>query len=130
MLGLLLTLIFTCFVLYRKAKEEASPQCFYRRHWNLKHPAEILFGHPGNGVKGQARQGDDSSGEKAEHDVIKDYNEAMTKIASLTGEKVKPLTFRLTTEWDKATSNEKVSCLDQVDEGCRALCKVIAPKRQ
>ena len=35
--------------------------------------------------------------------MIKDYNKAMTK-------------------------NEKASCLDQVDEGCRALCKVIAPK--
>ena len=77
----------------------------------------------------KARQGmPDSSGEKAEHDVIKDYNEAMTKIASLTGGKVKPFTFRLTTEWDKATSNEKASCLDHVDEGCRVLCKVIAPK--
>ena len=76
----------------------------------------------------ESSSGDDSSGEKAEHDVIKEYNEAMTKIASLTGGKVKPLTFRLTSEWDKATSNEKASCLDQVDEGCRTLCKVIAPK--
>ena len=56
----------------------------------------------------ESSSGDDSSGEKAEHDVIKDYNEAMTKIASLTGGKVKPLTFRLTTEWVKLRQMKKL----------------------
>ena len=51
----------------------------------------------------ESSSGDDSSGEKAEHDVIKDYNEAMTKIASLTGG------FRLTTEWVKLRQMKKLS---------------------
>ena len=56
----------------------------------------------------ESSSGDVLSGEKAEHDVIKDYNEAMTKIASLTGGKVKPLTFRLTTEWVKLRQMKKL----------------------
>ena len=51
----------------------------------------------------------------------------MSSIASLTDKTVEPLTFRLVSEWDMATANERALCLDQVDEACRAVCSVIAP---
>ena len=55
------------------------------------------------------------------------YNAAMETIASISDSKVEPLTFRLKTEWDKATQNEQRLCVEKVDEACRAVCQVIAP---
>lgn len=52
----------------------------------------------------------------------------MSSIAPLTDKTVEPLTFRLVSEWDLATANERALCLDQVDEACRAVCGVIAPR--
>ena len=41
---------------------------------------------------------------------------------------MEPLTFRLNSEWDEATKKEKELCIEQVNEACRAVCDVIAPK--
>ena len=72
---------------------------------------------------------DDSSDEKeADVHVLKAYNEAMTRIASLTEQKVKHVSVRLSKEWEEATANEKTLCLDHVEEACRAVCNVIAPR--
>ena len=61
--------------------------------------------------------------------MLKVYNEAMYNIASLSEKgTVEPLTFRLKSEWDEATQQEKALCIEQVEEGCRAVCGVIAPK--
>ena len=59
--------------------------------------------------------------------VFTTYNAAMEKIVSISDSKVEPLTFRLKTEWDKATHNEQRLCVEKVDEACRAVCQVIAP---
>ena len=70
---------------------------------------------------------DDSSDEKeADVHVLKAYNEA--RIASLTEQKVKHVSVRLSKEWEEATANEKTLCLDHVEEACRAVCNVIAPR--
>ena len=70
---------------------------------------------------------DDSSDEKeADVHVLKAYNEA--RIASLTEQKVKHVSVRLSKEWEEATANEKALCLDHVEEACRAVCNVIAPR--
>ncbi len=61
------------------------------------------------------------------HQVFTTYNAALEKIASISDSKVEPLTFRLKTEWDKATQNEQRLCVEKVDEACRAVCQVIAP---
>ena len=72
---------------------------------------------------------DDSSDEKeVDVHVLKAYNEAMTRIASLTEQKVKHVSVRLSKEWEEATANEKALCLDHVEEACRAVCNVIAPR--
>lgn len=70
---------------------------------------------------------DDESPEK-ESNVLQVYNEALSNIASLSGKTVEPLTFRLNSEWDEATKKEKELCIEQVNEACRAVCDVIAPK--
>lgn len=70
---------------------------------------------------------DDESPEN-ESDVLQVYNEALSNIASLSGKTVEPLTFRLNSEWDEATKEEKELCIEQVNEACRAVCDVIAPK--
>ena len=63
-----------------------------------------------------------------ESDVLQVYNEALSNIASFSGKTVEPLTFRLSSEWDEATKKEKELCIEQVNEACRAVCDVIAPK--
>ena len=51
---------------------------------------------------------DDSSDEKEAHvHVSKAYNEAMTRIASRTEQKVKHVSVRLSKEWEEATANKK-----------------------
>ena len=70
---------------------------------------------------------DDESPEN-ESDVLQVYNEALSNIASLSGKTVEPLTFRLNSEWEEATKKEKELCIEQVNEACRAVCDVIAPK--
>ena len=67
---------------------------------------------------------DDSSTEK-DRNVLQVYNEAISSIASLTDTTVEPFSFRLVSEWDLATANERELCLDQVDQ---AVCSVIAPR--
>ena len=53
----------------------------------------------------------------------------MSQIASLSDMKtVEQLTFRLASDWESATANEKALCEEGVDEACQAVCKVIAPK--
>ena len=52
----------------------------------------------------------------------------MTRIASLTEQKVKHASVRLSKEWEEATENEKVLCLDHVEEACCAVCNVIVPR--
>ena len=55
-------------------------------------------------------------------------DEAMTRIASLIEQKGKPVSVRLSKKWEEATANEKSLCLDHVEEACRTLCNVIAPR--
>lgn len=70
----------------------------------------------------------DSSDEESEVDPMKVYNDAISQIASLSDIKeVEPLTFRLTSNWEEATRNEKLLCEEKVDQACRAVCNVIAP---
>ena len=60
--------------------------------------------------------------------ALKMYNEAMSRIATLSDVKeVEPLTFRLTSNWEEATKSEKMLCKEKVDEAWRAVCSVIAP---
>ena len=40
---------------------------------------------------------------------------------------LRPLTFILKTEWDKAKQSEQRLCLEKVDEACRTTCQVIFP---
>ena len=79
-----------------------------------------------------AESSDDSPEELCAQNLLPDrvfttYNAAMETIASISDSKVEPLTFRLKTEWDKATQNEQRLCVEKVDEACRAVCQVIAP---
>ena len=75
-----------------------------------------------------AESSDESQEELGAQALFSTYNTALDKIASISDSKVEPLTFRLKTEWDKATPNEKRSCVEKVDEVCRAVCQVIAPR--
>ncbi|PFX15900.1 hypothetical protein AWC38_SpisGene19864 [Stylophora pistillata] len=72
--------------------------------------------------------GDSSDEEEADVHVLKNCNKAMTRIAPLTGQKVEPVSSRLSMEWEKATTNEKAFSLNHVEEACRAICNVIASK--
>ena len=54
--------------------------------------------------------------------------QAMTRIASLTEQKAKHVSVRLSKEWEEAAANEKSLCLDHVEEACRTVCNVIAPR--
>lgn len=65
----------------------------------------------------------DTSADESETDPLKVYNDAMSQIASLTDMKtVEQLTFRLATDWESATANEKALCEERVDEACQAVC--------
>ena len=55
-------------------------------------------------------------------------DEAMTRIASLIEQKGKPVSVRLSKKWEEAAANEKSRCLDHVEEACRTVCNVIAPR--
>lgn len=56
------------------------------------------------------------------------YNDAISQIASLTDTKtVEQLSFRLVSDWESTTANEKALCEEKVDEACQAVCKFIAP---
>ena len=68
-----------------------------------------------------------SSGEKAEHDVIKVYNEAMTRIASLTDRKMKPLTFRL---WIRWTKDVALCAKLSPQKAVKSYCKLIRNRKQ
>lgn len=127
---IIILITFLCCCCYRETKEEARDtieSCFAS-------PALESHGKDPLWTPGQWREresgsssDDDSSAEK-DRNILQVYNKAMSNIASLTDTKVEPLTFRLVSEWDLATTNERASCLDQVDEACRAVCSVIAPR--
>ena len=55
-------------------------------------------------------------------------DEAMTRIASLIEQKGKLVSVRLSKKWEEAAANEKSLCLDHVEEACRTVCNVIAPR--
>ena len=55
-------------------------------------------------------------------------DEAMTRIASLIEQKGKPVSVRLSKKWEEAVANEKSLCLDHVEEACRTVCIIIAPR--
>ena len=117
------------FLLFRKAKEEARSAMFLSPALDVETYNRDPIWTPGRWRESNVgSSSDDESSDEKDNDVLKIYNEAMTYIASLTGRKVEPLTFRLATEWEKAAANEKAVCLDQVDEACRAACNVIAPR--
>ena len=51
--------------------------------------------------------GDSSDEEEADGHVLKTYNEAMTRIASLAGQKVEPVSSRLSKEWERQQQMKK-----------------------
>lgn len=117
-------------MLYRKTKEEASTtieSCFASPA-SESHSKDPLW-TPGQWLERESGNSsdDDFSAEK-DRNVLQVYNEAISSIASLTDTTVALLTFRLASDWDLATANERALCLDQVDEACRAVCSVIAPR--
>ena len=61
--------------------------------------------------------------------ALLDYNEAMAKIAvhSERG-KIQPLTFQMSTTWEKSSPEEKEICIEKATEACSVICSVIAPK--
>ena len=114
-LGIIIIILITflCCCCYRETKEEARAtieSCFAS-------PALESHGKDPLWTPGQWREresgsssDDDSSAEK-DRSILQVYNKAMSNIASLTDTKVEPLTFRLVSEWDLATTNERASCL-------------------
>ncbi|KAL9958399.1 hypothetical protein ACROYT_G035406 [Oculina patagonica] len=65
----------------------------------------------------------------SEADTLCDYNEAMSKIAMHTPEQnIQPLTFQLSTTWEKSKPDEKELCIQRATEACSVICSVIAPK--
>ena len=62
-------------------------------------------------------------------DAVVDYNEGMSKVAKhSTKQSLEPLTFQLSTRWEKAKPEERKICIDKATEACKVLCSVIAPK--
>ena len=62
-------------------------------------------------------------------DPLLDYNEAMSKIALHTPKQnIQPLTFQLSTTWEKSKPEEKELCIQKATEACNVICSVIAPK--
>ncbi len=72
----------------------------------------------------------ESSDETESHPdaVLNAYNDSMAKIASLSDARVESLESRLQSDWASASENEKARWEKHVDEACRAVCRVIAPK--
>ena len=61
--------------------------------------------------------------------VVETYNEAMEKICTkLQDEKFHPLEHALNKTWENVTKEEKKTCVETAVEGCRIICKVIAPR--
>ncbi len=53
----------------------------------------------------------------------------MSKIAMHTPEQnIQPLTFQLSTTWEKSKPDEKELCIQRATEACSVICSVIAPK--
>ena len=71
----------------------------------------------------------DDESPQSESTVLKLYNEAISNIASLSDTAaVEPLTFRLVSERNEAGDKEKSLCVEKVEEACRAVSGVIAPR--
>ena len=72
----------------------------------------------------------ESSDEAESHPdaVLNVYNDSMAKITSLSDARVVSLESRLQSDWTSASENEKSRWEKHVDEACRAVCRVIAPK--
>ena len=118
-------------VSFRKSKEKARftiESCVYTPTPESHSKVDPAWS-PGiwRALKSDSSSDDESS--ETKRDVLKVYNEAMYNIASLSEKgTVEPLTFILKSEWDEAAQQEKASCIEQVEEACRAVCGVIAPK--
>lgn len=99
------------------------------RIWSPGTPAPGICSEDPPWTPGQWREEEsDLSFDESAPDPLKVYNVAMSQIASLSDMKtVEQLTFRLASDWESATANEKAFCEERVDEACQAVCKVIAP---
>ena len=94
------------------------------RNWLPGTPATGMSWTDPPWTPGQWR-GDESD---SSADELKVCNDAISQIASLTDTKtVEQLSFRLASDWDSATANEKAPSEEKVDEACQAVCKFIAP---
>ena len=52
----------------------------------------------------------------------------MSHLASLTSFKeIRPLSFRLTSNWGETTQSEKEACIEKASETCQVICEVISP---
>ena len=110
----------------RKCKQDAYSAM---RIWSPGTPAPGICSEDPPWTPGQWREEEsDLSFDESAPDPLKVYNVAMSQIASLSDMKtVEQLTFRLASDWESATANEKALCEERVDEACQAVCKVIAP---
>ena len=60
--------------------------------------------------------------------VLNTYNDSIAKIAALSDARVEPLESKLESDWASASENEKARWEMHVDEACKAVCRVVAPK--
>ncbi|KAJ7373298.1 hypothetical protein OS493_012889 [Desmophyllum pertusum] len=108
--------------LTRKCKEDA---CTTMKAWSPSTPGPPAWTKLADPpwTPGEWRELEsDSSDEESEVDPMKVYNDAISQIASLSDIKeVEPLSFRLTSNWEEATRNEKLLCEEKVDQACRAV---------
>ena len=106
------------FWLFREAKEEAKSAMFFYPAVGVEIHNRDSTSTPGQWHEmAEVSSNDDSSDEnEADVHVLKAYNEAMTRITSLTEHKVKHVSVRLSKEWEEVTANEKTLCLDHVEE--------------
>lgn len=70
---------------------------------------------------------DSEEGDTSE-EAIKRFNVAMETLSKANPEyKVKPLTFQLKGNWDKASTKEQEECIDRATDACHLVCHAIAP---
>ena len=55
------------------------------------------------------------------------YNDTMKKLSKYVRESFTPLTYQLSTSWNTTSEETKQSCVENALEGCRIVCKMVAP---
>ena len=61
--------------------------------------------------------------------VVDAFNNAMEELSEVASvEAPASITFQLNSSWDRATSSQKVQCIQKASEACKMKCQIIAPK--